>query len=366
MIPLIKPDINFSEVASDIKDVLESGMLTSGKFVREFEEKFAEYIGVKYALTTTSATTALHMSLVARGISVGDEVLVSDFTFPASGNAIAQCGATPVLVDCIPGRFDLDLDDARRKVSAKTKAIMVVHPFGQPVSSVELNAFSLETGLWVLEDAACAVTATSNGTRCGAIGGAGCFSFHPRKILTTGEGGMITTDNDELFEKLMVLRSHGGQKLDVGFEFIEHGFNYRMSELQAVLGIAQLQKIQEIVAERKRISKIYMDMLAPMSAVSIPLSDDESACSFQSFVILLEQSIDRNAVIDRMRQMGIETMLGTYAMHAQPAFSKFGYRPGDLSESYFAQNQSLTLPLVKGMTEVDVEFVVSGLQSAIS
>lgn len=365
MIPLIKPDIDFDEVSDDIKEVLNSGMLTSGKFVRDFEEQFAEFIGVKYALSTTSATTALHMSLVAKGISAGDEVLVSDFTFPASGNAIVQCGATPVLVDCVPGRFDIDLDDARRKISSKTKAIMVVHPFGQPVSATDLAAFSVETGLWVLEDAACAVSATSNGTQCGAIGGAACFSFHPRKILTTGEGGMITTDDNDLFNKLMILRSHGGRRQPVGFEFIENGFNYRMSELQAVLGRAQLRKINDIVAERKRISRIYIQKITEMNKVSIPLAADEESCSFQSFVVLLDKEVDRDLVVARMREQGIETMLGTYAMHAQPSFSRFGYFPGDLPSSYAAQNHSLTLPVVKGMTEPDVEFVVNNLHAAI-
>ena len=189
MIPLIKPDLAYSEVSEDLKRILDSGRLTSGCYVREFETEFARYIGVSHAVTTTSATTALHMSLVARDIGPGDEVLVSDFTFPASGNAIVQAGATPVLVDSVPRGFAIDLEAARALVSERTKALMVVHPFGQPVDPGELRRFGEETGVWILEDAACAVAARSGGVPCGAMGGAAAFSFHPRKILTTGEAG---------------------------------------------------------------------------------------------------------------------------------------------------------------------------------
>lgn len=362
MIPLIKPDLQYDEVAQGIKDVIDSGQLTSGKNVAEFEKKFAEYVGVKYAITTTSATTALHMALVARGIGPGDEVLVSDFTFPASGNAIIQCGAIPVLVDCMEGRFDLNFEDARKKISERTKAIMVVHPFGQPVSYDRLSAFAEETGLWVLEDAACAISSHSNGVKCGAMGDAACFSFHPRKILTTGEGGMITTNDDALYEKVTILRSHGGSRSEVGFSFVENGYNYRMSEIQAVLGLEQLNRIDEIVEERRRIARLYIEAFKDMPEISIPLITDEKGCSFQSFVILLDDKIDRNRVIAKMREQGIETMLGTYAMHTHPAFSEFS---GSMPHALRAQDKSLTLPLYAGMEREDILHIVGKLKKTI-
>lgn len=365
MIPLIKPDIRYEDIADGIKDVIDSGQLTSGKNVAAFEKGFANYIGVKYAISTTSATTALHMSLMAYGIGPGDEVLVSDFTFPASGNAIVQCGATPVLVDCLEGRFDLDLDDARKKITSKTKAIMVVHPFGQPVPYDNLIQFKKETGLWLIEDAACAISSSSDGVRCGAMGDAACFSFHPRKILTTGEGGMITTNDDSLYEKIMVLRSHGGVRSEVGFSFVENGYNYRMSEIQAVLGLSQLHRIDEIVEERRRVANYYLELLGEDSNLTIPLTGGTQSCSFQSFVILLNDSIDRDVVIASLRQEKIETMLGTYAMHTHPAFSGLGGLDLGLKNSSFAQKNSLTLPLFRAMSRENVLHIVSKLKSAI-
>lgn len=364
MIPLIRPDLAFDDVADGIKAVIDSGQLTSGRNVAEFEARFAEYIGVKYAVTTTSATTALHMSLVARGIGPGDEVLVSDFTFPASGNAIVQCGAVPVMVDCIEGRFDLDFDDARRKITDRTKAIMIIHPFGQPVPYDEIMKFESETSIWVLEDAACAISAQWGDTRCGAMGGAACFSFHPRKILTTGEGGMITTNDTALFEKLKILRSHGGTRAEVGFQFVENGYNYRMSEIQAVLGLSQLSRIDEIVNERRRIAGLYQERFANINFAHIPLTADNTSCSFQSFVIMLNADINRDELIAGMKEKGVETMLGTYAMHGHPAFSNFGYTAGHLKHSLHAEKHSLTLPLFRGMDEKDVDTIIDALKAS--
>lgn len=366
MIPLMKPDITFDEVAADIRVILDSGWLTSGSYVKNFERQFADYIGTRYAVSTTSATTALHMSLIARGIGRDDEVLVSDFTFPASGNVITQTGATPVLVDCCKGEFVLDLKDAQSKLSSRTKALMIVHPFGQPVNFDELTAFARQNGLWILEDAACAITSNWRGTYCGRMGDAACFSFHPRKILTTGEGGMIVTDDHDLYEQLIVLRSHGGKPAAVGFEFVSNGFNYRMSEIQAALGLAQLRRIDQIVAERRRIAAFYLECFANVDFLSVPHTSSVDECSFQSFVVLLNDSIDREAVIARMKVKGVEATLGTYAMHAHPAFSRFGYKAGDLPNSLRAQQQSLTLPLFRGLTEDDVLSVVNVLQGAVA
>lgn len=365
MIPLIKPDIGFDEVANDIEAILDSGWLTSGPYVQAFERMFAEYIGAKHAVTTTSATTALHMSLVARDIGAGDEVLVSDFSFPASGNAIVQTGATPVFVDCLPGCFHLDLDDARAKVTPRTRAIMIVHPFGQPVSAEAIDRFSEETGLWVLEDAACAVSSASGDKRCGVIGDAAAFSFHPRKILTTGEGGMITTNDEALYRRLGVLRTHGGVSSETGMHFVENGFNYRMTEIQAALGLAQLKRIDAIVDERRRIAHLYLERLAASNFLSVPLNASTQECSFQSFVVMLDDGVDRDRVIVKMKDLGVETTLGTYAMHAHPAFSRFGYRPRDEPNSFRAERQSLTLPLVKAMSETDVDSVVAALTEAV-
>jgi perosamine synthetase len=365
MIPLIRPDIRFEEVEADISAILKSGMLTQGAYVKEFERMVADYVGTKYAFSTTSATTALHLVLSALEIGPDDEVLVSDFTFPASGNAIVQTGATPVLVDCIPNRFDLDIEDVKKKLSPKTRAILPISPFGQPADMPAMVEFAEQNNLFVIEDAACALGAEINGCRSGAWKGAGCFSFHPRKMITTGEGGMITTNDEDLAEKISLLRNHGGKASEHGMTFQTNGFNYRMSEIQAALGIAQMKRIDEILSDRRATAQIYIEQLTGVSGIIIPLSTSEQNCTFQSFVVLLEEGIDRNSVIRYMKEQGIETTLGTYALHAHQAFARFGYEPGSLQNSWFNQNYSLTLPLLSKMKEETINQVVFALKNAL-
>ena len=365
MIPLIKPAIPFDAVADGIREILASGQLTSGRNVAGLEAGIARYVGTRHAFATTSATTALHMTLVALGIGPGDEVLVSDFTFPASGNAIAQTGARPVLVDCLPGRFDMDPADLERRLTPRAKAVMVVHPFGQPAEMAAINAIAARHGLRVIEDAACALGARRPEGRCGALSLAGCFSFHPRKLLSTGEGGMITTDDDALAAKIAILRNHGSVRAEVGMDFIDHGFNYRMSEIQACLGLAQLDGFDAMIAERRTLAAAYLRLFADVPGVTVPLSASPEACSFQSFVVLFAAGIDRDAVIRFLRGRGIESTLGTYAMHSHAAFARYGYRPGDLPNSLFAQRQSLTLPLFGGLAAADLERIVAAVADAI-
>lgn len=365
MIPIIRPDIAFDDVAADIRAILESGRLTGGEYVARFEDAVARYVGVRHAFATTSATTALHLSLVAAGIGPGDEVLVSDFTFPASGNVIVQAGAVPVLVDCRPGYFDIDVEDAAQKVTPRTRAIMPVDPFGQPADMAAVTALAERHGLFVVEDAACGLGASRDGRRCGAWPGAGCFSFHPRKVITTGEGGAITTNDDALAERFAVLRSHGGVPATTGMRFEMNGFNYRMSEIQAALGLAQMARIDEIIADRRRTAEGYWERLAGIPGVELPVSAPADQCSFQSLVVLLDEGIDRDAVVVRMREHGVETTLGTYAMHAQPAFERYGHGPADLPQSWRAQQSSVTLPLLPRMSEETVDRVVGELRAAI-
>ncbi|WP_417432237.1 DegT/DnrJ/EryC1/StrS family aminotransferase [Kiloniella sp.] len=365
MIPLTKPDIHFDEVAEDIRAILDSGWLTNGRYVRLFEEIFAEYVGVDYAISTTSATTALHLALEASGVGSDDEVLVSDFTFPASGNSIVQAGAKPVLVDCEPGKFTFSVDDAVKKITTKTKAIMPVDPFGQPANMKAICCLAEEYGLVVIEDAACAVGAEGDGKRSGAWPGVGCFSFHPRKVITTGEGGMITTDDAGIAERARRLRSHGGNPGVTGMTFVKNGYNYRMSEIQAALGLAQMKKLDFMLEKRRHISAAYSKQLSEIGGVSFPLDSEGRMGTFQSYVVLLDDDVDRDELVVRLRGEGIETTLGTYAMHAQAAFSRFGYIVGDLPNSLRAQNQSLSLPIYTEMTDEDIAAVADCVAIAI-
>lgn len=363
-LPIIRPDVSFAEVAADIEAILNSGTLTGGPYVSDLEAAIADRIGVAHAVATTSATTALHLALAAQGIGRGDDVLVSDFTFPASGNVIVELGAKPVLVDSLPGSFTLDVDDARRKVTDATKAIMPVHPFGQPADIGAVGELAADLGLVVVEDAACALGSTSDGAACGSRH-PGCFSFHPRKVVTTGEGGAVTTDDSELAERLRLLRSHGGRRARVGLDFVEHGYNYRLSEIPAAVGLAQFRRLDEIVADRRMTAMRYEQRLAEIDTVELRTEGAGEIWSYQSFVVMLADGIDRDSVIDEMRRLGIETTLGTYAMHAHPAFAWLGHRPGDLPHSFRAQQQSLTLPLVPRMSESELDRVVTALREAI-
>ncbi|KAF0225592.1 MAG: putative Spore coat polysaccharide biosynthesis protein [Rhodospirillaceae bacterium] len=367
MIPIIRPDLSFDEVADDLRKVIESGQLTCGGKVVEFENQIAATVGVKHAVATTSATTALHLVLAAKGIGAGDEVLVSDFSFPASANAIIQTGAVPVFVDCRPGGFDLDVADAAGKVTARTKAIMPVHPFGMPADIKAIVALAEKHGLFVVEDAACAIGAERDGIRCGGGPGVGCFSFHPRKLITTGEGGAVTTDDDALALRLRLLRSHGGRTgPKVGLEFVENGFNYRMSEIQAVLGLAQMKRLDAILEDRRRTARLYRQELAGMAGITLPQFDIPGSGTFQSFVILLDDGIDRDHVVGAMRAQGVETTLGTYAQHAHPAFARFGHAPGDCPHAWIAQRQSLTLPLLPQMAAETVGSVCRAMERVIA
>jgi len=363
-IPLTRPLVDFDDVLEDFRRIVESGQLTGGEYVAGFEADVAAYVGVAHAVATTSATTALHLALAAAGVGAGDEVLVSDFTFPASGNAIAQCGATPVLVDCAAGSFLLDLEDAERRITPRTRALMAVDPFGQPCDLAAAAALCEQHGLRLIEDAACALGAEAGGRRCGAFAGAAAFSFHPRKIITTGEGGMVTTDDPALAERLALLRNHGGTRAEVGMRFEAHGFNYRMSELQAAMGRAQMRRLDELLAGRRAAARAYDRALTDVGAVSVPAAGSQGA-TYQSYVLLLADGIDRDAVSLALRAAGIETTLGTYAMHAHPAFAHYGYRAGDLPHSHRAQEQSLTVPLWPGMGEEVVEEVVAALVAAV-
>jgi dTDP-4-amino-4,6-dideoxygalactose transaminase len=314
----------------------------------------------------SSATTALHLSLVALGIKPGDEVLVSDFTYPASGNVIIQQGARPVCVDVRPDTYAMDAADLARRVTPRTRAIMVVHPFGLAADMDAVNAVAARHGLPVIEDAACALGAQYRGRWCGRMSDLGCYSFHPRKSVTTGEGGMIVTERDELAGKIAVLRSHGGVRGQWYLRFDEAGFNYRLSDVLAAVGVAQLRKLDWLIDGKRAHAARLKELLAGIPGLTSPVEPAECRHTYQSFVVVLDEGIDRDSVIGRMRERGVETTLGTYAMHAQPCFQRdYGYRPGDLPVSARLFRQALTLPLYPQMAEADLQLVARSLAESL-
>jgi perosamine synthetase len=365
MIRLCIPYTGHEELEA-IADVLSSGYLSQGEKVVEFERMVAEYVGVKYAFATSSCTTALHLSLVALGIGPGDEVLVPDFTFPATANVVVQQRARPILVDIDLDTFTLNIEDLRSKITGNTKAVIPVHAFGLVADMDPILQLSKKHGFAVIEDAACALGAKYKGTQCGGIGDVGCFSFHPRKSITTGEGGMITTNRDDLASKISLLRSHGGIRREGRFSFEDAGFNYRLSEIHGAMGIQQMKKFKRILALKHRLAISLSEQLGRIENCASPKQPDYARHTYQSYVVLLDGDVDRDAVIKRMYEKGIETTIGTYALHLQPYFARqYNYLPGEIANSKKAYNRSLTLPLYSGLKAADIDFIVDTLKTIL-
>lgn len=369
MIKLIIPEVSLRAVARDYDKIFKSGMLTQGPYVKLFEKKIANMIGVRYAFATTSATTALHLSLAALGIGPGDEVLVADFTFPATANVVVQLGAKPVLVDINADDFTIDIDDLKKKITKRSKAIMPVDTFGYPANMPAILRIAKRHKLHVVEDAACSVGARIAGRYCGSFPTMGCFSFHPRKSITTGEGGMLTTNDSALAKKISVLRNHGGvfNESRGYYEYIEAGFNYRMSEIQAALGLSQFAQIKTIIKNRRRVAAAYNKAFAHHPYITPPIEQKGRLHTYQSYVVKLHPDIPRDAVIKKMRNRGVEVTLGTYSLHTQPFFKKaFGYKEGQLKKSYMAFTQSLTLPLYSTLTTKQLSYIVNSLKLIVT
>jgi dTDP-4-amino-4,6-dideoxygalactose transaminase len=362
---LARPQLGDEELA-EIATVLASGQLTQGPMVAAFEAAVAEVTGVPHAIAVTSATTALHLSLAAIGVGPGDEVAVADFTFPATANVVVQQGATPVLVDVDLDTFSMSIADLERRLTDRTRAIIPVDPFGLSADLEPMLAIARERGIPVIEDAACALGATYRGHPTGSLATAGCFSFHPRKSITTGEGGMVTTSDDTLADRVRLLRSHGGVRAEGRFTFEAAGYNYRLSDILAAVGVAQMRRLDSYLATRRRVAGWYDARLGSIDRVRPPVTPEWATHTYQSYVVLLDEGIDRDAIIVALRADGIESTLGTYALHAQPFFSRtYGYAPGDLPGSLRAFTGTLALPLHGGLTEADVDFVVDRLQAAL-
>ncbi|MBI5038115.1 MAG: DegT/DnrJ/EryC1/StrS family aminotransferase [Candidatus Kerfeldbacteria bacterium] len=368
MIKLIIPEVSLKAVARDYEKIFKSGMLTQGPYVKLFEKKVARMIGVRYAFATTSATTALHLSLAALGIGPGDEVLVADFTFPATANVVVQLGAKPVLVDVRTDDFTIDIHDLKSKITRRTKAIMPVDTFGYPANMPAIINVAKRHKLHVIEDAACSIGARIAGRYCGSFPTMGCFSFHPRKSITTGEGGMLTTNDSTLAKTISVLRNHGGvfNESRGYYDYVEAGFNYRMSEIQAALGLSQFAQIKTIIKNRRHVAAIYNKAFAHHPYITPPTEQKGRLHTYQSYVVKLHPDIPRDALMKKMRNRGIEVTLGTYSLHMQPFFrKKYGYRPGALPNSQAAFEHAMTLPLHARMTQAQLSSVIKTLNKTI-
>jgi perosamine synthetase len=355
-----------------IKSCIDSGWLTQGPKVREFEELFAAKHNVRNALATTSCTTALHLMLLAAGIGPGDEVIVPSFTWISTANAVEYCGATPVLCDVDVETYNISIESIKEKISNSTKAILVVHLFGLCVD-VELIKSQIPTHIAILEDCACAAGASLRGIPAGKLGLAGAFSFHPRKSITTGEGGMLTTDDDSLAALASKLRNHGaeiseemrhnGAKPFLLPSFEVLGFNYRMTDIQGAIGVVQLSKLETLISEREELAQYYIDLLSEIPWIRPPARPVNGQHAWQSFVAILNPQLapfTRDELLQRLHTVGIASRPGTHAIHTLAYYKrKYKLNEHDLPKASFCAKQTLALPLHNKMSKGDVSKVVS-------
>jgi len=363
VIRLTVPEIGDEDVQA-VVDTLRSGYLVQGPRVAEFEARLAAYTGARHAVAVTNCTAALHLALSALGVERGDQVVTSTYSWPATANVIALIGAEPVFVDIDPRTFNMVPNSAARALAAspRAKALLPVHAFGQLADMPALVEIAAAAGVPVLEDAACALGATIDGVQAGRFGDAGCFSFHPRKAVTTGEGGAVVTESDAIARRIRTLRNHGQDPLALSADFVEPGHNVRLTEMQGALGVTQLAKFDRILAAR-RAGAAHYDRLFAGTAVLPPAAPQPDAHTYQSYVVLLPREVapHRAALIAGLREAGIESTIGTYRMPLIRYFRDQGYREGDFPVTDDIAACALTLPLHARLSLEEHETVVAAV-----
>ncbi len=343
------PDVGEPELA-EVAQVLESGMLTMGPKVGEFEAEIARICEVEHAVAVTSGTAALHLAVIALELEPGDEIVVPAYTFPATANVVALCGLTPVLADVDPET--MNLDPAKVVVGPRTKAILGVHLFGRP-----LRLHDLPAEVPLLEDAAGALGARYRGRACGGLGVAGCLSFHPRKIVTTGEGGAVTTDDERFAASVRQMRNHGWRTL-VPPDMPVPGLNYRLSDILCAVGIPQARRLDELLAERTRVADGYTERLTHLP-VQLPVADEGDVHGWQAYVIQVD---DRDRVLAALRAQGIEAQIGTYSLPLLGAYRD----QGEFSGACRVFERALALPFHTRLSDSDLDRVAAALDKLVS
>lgn len=362
LIPLAKPVFEDDDFEA-LRGPLLSGWVVQGPNVKAFEDAFATYTGAAHAIACTSATSALHLAMVALGVGPGDEVIVPAFTWVATANAVVYCGATPVFADIELATYNIDPADVARKITPKTKAIVPVHLFGLPADMDALAAF----GLPMVEDAACGLDARIGTQHVGTFGELACFSFHPRKAVTTGEGGMLTTASPAHDSLLRGLRSHGGVAPTDGrapflmADFPHLGFNYRMTDLQGALGRTQMGKAARLYAARSQRAARYLDRLQGIDGLILPSTPDGMTHGWQSFICRMPEG--RDAMMQRLIDANIQTRPGTHAVHALGWYREnMGTQIEDCPNAWTADQTSFAIPLFPTMTDAQQDRVIAVLR----
>lgn len=370
MIPYGKQTIDQDDIQA-VVDVLQSDFLTTGPKIAEFEQTVADYVGAKYAVAISNGTSALHAACFAAGIGPGDEVITTPLTFAASANCVLYCGGTPVFADVDPKTYNIDPEDIRRKITDKTKAIIAVHLAGQPCDMDAIHSIAREHGLIVIEDGAHALGSVYKGKKVGSMSDMTTFSFHPVKPITTGEGGMIVTDNEDFYKKMVLFRSHGITRDDSMmtrndgpwfYQQFDLGYNYRITDIQCALGCSQMKKLDRFLARRKEIVARYNETFADCDNIITPyqLSDTESGWHLY---IVQVKNCDRRKVFENMREKGIGVNVHYIPVYMHPYYQEHGYENVHCANAEEIYSHIISLPLYPGLTSEQQDYVIDTLKS---
>jgi dTDP-4-amino-4,6-dideoxygalactose transaminase len=374
MIPIAKPYLT-EEDAQAAYDAIMSGWITQGPRVQEFEEKFAAYTGAKHAVAVSNCTTGLHLAMIVAGLKAGDEVICPSMSYIATANSIMYVGATPVFAEVHPETYNLDVTDTERRITSKTKAILLVHQIGMPSDIDAFAELCKKHNLILIEDAACAAGSSYKGKKIGAHSDLVCFSFHPRKVISTGDGGMVTTNNDAYAERMKLLRQHGmsvnagarhGATKIIFEDHLEVAYNYRMTDIQAAVGIQQLAKLDWIVAERRKIAHRYLTELSDITCIRLPHEEEGYFTNWQSFSIYLKENapLSRNELMQALLDKGIASRRGVMTSHRETAYKNM-CEGLSLPQTEDACDNSIIIPLYVPMEDNDISAVIIALHELL-